>query len=241
MFDLSSVDKALFDWFKSNAGLSGLEGIILQEKAFQFAGMLGFTEEFQKKIDTSWINRFKERHSIVAKRIHAESASVPLELVCQWKEIILPTIMQEYELGNIFNVDETGLFWKLFPDRTLQFKGIDCKGGKRAKDRITVFVGASAMGEKLPLMVIGKSTKPRCFRNATIPLEYHSNSKAWMTSELFINFIRKFDSRITVAKRKIVVIVDNCPSHPRIEHLENIKLVFLPPNTTALRNLWMQV
>ena len=54
-----------------------------------------------------------------------------------------------------------------------------------------------------------------------------------MSSELFINFIRKFYRRITVAKRKIVVIVDNCPSHPRIEHLENIKLVFLPPITTA--------
>ena len=65
MFGLSSVDKALFEWFKSNAGLSGLAGIILQEKAVQFAGMLGFTEEFQKKIDTSWINRFKARHSIV--------------------------------------------------------------------------------------------------------------------------------------------------------------------------------
>ena len=145
LFDLHSVDKALLEWFKLNAGQSGLVGSILQEKAIQFAGMLGFNEEFQIRIDINWINRFKARHSIVAKKIHGESVSAPLEQVCKWKEIILLGIMQEFELGNIFNVDETGLFWKL-----LQFKGMYCKGGKHAKDRITELVGASALGEKLP-------------------------------------------------------------------------------------------
>ena len=40
--------------------------------------------------------------------------------------------------GENLNVDETGLFWKLLPERTLQFKGNDCKSGKHANDRITV-------------------------------------------------------------------------------------------------------
>ena len=134
--------------------------------------MLGFNEEFQNRIDINWINRFKARHAIVAKRIHGESASAPLEKVCQWKETILPGKMQEFELGNIFNVDETGLFWKLLPDRTLQFKGIDCKGGKHAKDRITVLVGASALGEKLPLVVIGKSAS----QGASVTPVFHLNT-----------------------------------------------------------------
>ena len=133
MFDLHSFDKALLEWFKLNAGQCGLVGNILQEKAIQFAGMLGFNEEFPKRIDINWINRFKARHSIVAKRINGESASAPLEKVCQWKETILPGIIQEFELGNIFNVEERGLFWKLLPDRTLQFKGIECKGGNTQK------------------------------------------------------------------------------------------------------------
>ena len=37
---------------------------------------------------------------------------------------------------------------------------------------------------------------------------------------------------MTVSKRRITLIVDNCPSHPQIENLESIKLKFLPPNTT---------
>ena len=58
-------------------------------------------------------------------------------------------------------------------------------------------------------MVIGKSAKPRCFRNASILLEYLSNSKAWMTSDIFNNFVRKLDRKKIVSKRRITLIVDN--------------------------------
>jgi hypothetical protein len=37
--------------------------------------------------------------------------------------------------------------------------------------------------EKLPLLVIGKSAKPRCFKNAKIPIDYKANKKAWMTGK----------------------------------------------------------
>ena len=155
--DLELVDTALLEWFQVNAAQPGLVGTILLEKAIQFTKMLGFSEEFQNKIDMNWINRFKARHSIISKRIHGESASAPLDQVSMWKETILPGIIQTFQMGNVFNIDEPGLFWKLLPERTLQFKGMDCKGGKHAKDRITILLGTSALGEKLPLMVIGKS------------------------------------------------------------------------------------
>jgi len=62
--------------------------------------------------------------------------------------------------------------------------GDKCSGGKRSKERITVLVGSNMDGsEKIPLFVIGKSKKPRCFRNAKIPVEYEANKKAWMTSK----------------------------------------------------------
>jgi hypothetical protein len=34
--------------------------------------------------------------------------------------------------------------------------------------------------EKLPLLVIGRSAKPRCFKNANVPVQYEANKKAWM-------------------------------------------------------------
>ena len=54
-----------------------------------------------------------------------------------------------------------------------------------------------------------------------------------MTSVIFNNFVRKLDRKMTVSKLRITLIVDNCPSHPRIENLESIKLKFIPPNATA--------
>lgn len=59
--------------------------------------------------------------------------------------------------------------------------------GKKSKNRITILVGANMSGsEKCPLFVIGKSSRPRCFKNATIPVEYAANPKAWMRSKLFV-------------------------------------------------------
>ena len=94
-------------------------------------------------------------------------------------------IRREYLDVDIFNADETGLFWRMLPDTTHVLKGQTCAGGKRAKNRITVLVGTSAMGEKLPLLVIGRYAKPRCFKNSSPPIKYVSNKKAWMTAEIF--------------------------------------------------------
>ena len=33
--------------------------------------------------------------------------------------------------------------------------------------------------------------------------------------------------------RKVIIIVGNCPTHPIIEGLKAVELVFLPPNTTS--------
>jgi hypothetical protein len=40
-------------------------------------------------------------------------------------------------------------------------------------------------GEKLPLLVIGKSEKPRCFKNNLLSVMYRSQKNAWMDETLF--------------------------------------------------------
>ena len=80
-----------------------------------------------------------------------------------------------YKIEDIFNADETGLFFCSLPNRSMVTKGDTCKGGKIAKKRITVLLCCSAMGEKLKPMVIGHSLKPRCFKGykaASLPVTY---------------------------------------------------------------------
>ena len=91
-----------------------------------------------------------------------------------WMEQTLPNLFDGYELKNVFNADETGLFYKLLPNITLFFKNEPCHSGNHSNNRVTVLVGANADGsEKLPLLVIGKSKKPQCFKNVnSLPVVY---------------------------------------------------------------------
>lgn len=224
------IDAALLGWFKTcRDSTLAVSDELLLAKARTFITPL----QAEGDISMSWIQRWKGRHGIVSKKICGESASVTENAVFDWYKSTLPSIMQRFSPENVFNSDETGLFWKLSPENTLAFKAEKCHGGKCAKDRVTVVVGASMMGEKLPLLIIGKSENPRAFRNKHVPLDYMSNRKAWMTSALFETYIRKIDRRMESAGRRIAMIIDNCPSHFLIKDLKAVTLIFLPPNTTS--------
>lgn len=54
-----------------------------------------------------------------------------------------------------------------------------------------------------------------------------------MTSEIFTEWVKKLEKKMLRKKRKIALIVDNCPAHPKIAGLKAVELVFLPPNTTS--------
>ena len=83
-----------------------------------------------------------------SNQISGESQSADHAGADIWISTQLKLIREEFEDKDIFNADETWLFWKMTPDKTLSFRGGLCKGGKRFKERLTVFVAASALGER---------------------------------------------------------------------------------------------
>lgn len=126
-------------------------------------------------------------------------------------------------------------FFKCTPDKTMHVKGEACHGGKRSKERITLLFCANMNGsEKLKPFMIGKSKTPRCFTGIkSFPLDYEGNRKAWMTSNLFESWLKKLNKKMKTEKRKIVLFIDNCAAHNTIPKMENVKIEFLPPNTTS--------
>ena len=66
---------------------------------------------------------------------------------------------------------------------------------------------------------------------------YAFNKKAWMTSSIFEDWLRKLDRRFKTQRHQVLMVVDNCPAHPKLNNLEAITLVFLPPNTTSRLHL----
>ena len=66
--------------------------------------------------------------------------------------------------------------------------------------------------DKRKLLVIGKSTKPRCFkgiRMESLPVQYYANKNAWMTSGIFKNWLMSWDMELQYKERKILLLVDS--------------------------------
>ena len=166
--------------------------------------------------------------------LSGESGDVPADAVADWARR-LPVVCEGYEPKDIFNADETGLFFRALPSRSMVAKGESSKGGKVSKDRITVLLAASATGEKLKPLVIGRAKKPRCFYGfevATLGVTYDYNKKAWMTGAIFTIWLNQLNNRMRFQQRHILLFVDNCSAHPDVQ-LSHVKLAFLPPNTTS--------
>jgi hypothetical protein len=92
----------------------------------------------------------------------------------------------------------------MLPERTLAYKGENCRGGKHSKDRQTVLLCVNSVGsDKQVPIVIGKSSKPRCLKDGKLlPIKYHANSKAWMTTEIFCSFLHSLDTQMGAQKKE---------------------------------------
>jgi hypothetical protein len=129
-----------------------------------------------------------------------------------------------------------GIFWKAMPNRSLIISGKCSHGVKEGKDRFTAMIVVSMIGEKIPPMIIGRSEQPRTFpKHCNKPFYYSSSKNAWLTNFIFLKYLNILNNKFVAEKRMIALILDNCSSHSIGDSVfSNIKLFFLPPNTTAV-------
>ena len=93
-----------------------------------------------------------------------KAASVPSTESIANDRIVLQQLLAPYNSENIWNGDETGLFWKMEPSRVLARTPIS--GHKKEKSRVTIFCCVNAAGtEKMNLTFIHKYKTPRIMRN----------------------------------------------------------------------------
>ena len=97
-------------------------------------------------------------------------------------------------------------------------------------------LAANFLGEKLTPLVIGKAAKPRCFKNIkkeNLPVIWRNNKKAWMKKNLFKEWLEDLNKMFAQQGRKIFLFLANSSSHCEMA-LSNIKIHFLPANTTSI-------
>ena len=234
--EFADVNEALYKWFciacSKNIYPGGPE---LMEKAKEIADKLG---KPNFKGSRGWLDKWKKRFNVKQLKISGESGDVEGATVDSWKER-LPEIVHEYEKANIWNMDETGLFWQALPDKGFGQRSKQCKGGKKAKKRLTVAFFVNAAGNKEKPIVIWKSQNPRCFRGfdkSLLPVTYFSQPKAWMTGDIMEAILSKLNRQMISTNRKILLFMDNAGCHPQelCDRFSNIQICFLPANTTSI-------
>lgn len=231
----SAVEDALYKWFEfARSRKAPVNGPILCQKAEMIAHELGHREF---KATDGWFGRWKLRHELKHIKVQGEAADADVEAATEWKTKNLHDILKQYTSDNIFNADETGFYFRALPDTTYVQKSQrrNARGIKLAKDRLTILVCCSMAGEKIKPLVIGKSKNPRCLKNVRIlPVLYKSSSNAWMTKDIWSEWLKEWDKNLRKENRNILLLIDNCSAHVDVSGLTYINVVRLPPNTTSL-------
>lgn len=244
------LDSALAEWLAQvrNEG-TPINGPIIAAKAKTFFDLLGLQGNFDAS--SGWLTRFKQRHGIREIGLHGEKLSgdqqAAVDFQHEFEEFVLK---EDLSFEQIYNADESGLFWKCLPTRTLAFESErQAAGHKSSKERITIMSCSNATGgHKLRLLVIGKSKKPRSFKGTraeNLPVDYFNQKKGWMDQKIFQEWFEKiFVSQVRKHLKtknlpeKAVLLIDNAPSHPGTSVLKSsdgqIFAKFLPPNVTSL-------
>jgi len=245
------LDSALFGGFcAKRADGVPLSGPILQTMAAQMSQEIHGSSS-TPQISKGWLDRWKARHGIRAIRITGEVRSADSAAA----EAFLPELQRVVESESlvpdqIWNADETGLYWRMTPDHTLAARSDSrgSQGHKQAKERVTVLLACNWTGaHKLRPLVIGKSRSPRCFHHVNmeaLPIVYSNSSNAWMTASIFEDWFH--NQFVPGARRHLrrqgleergILLLDNCPAHPPADSLvsrdRKFRVVFLPKNTTS--------
>lgn len=213
-------------------------GPMIKTQAEAIAERLGITGY---KASEGWLYRFKQRNDL-SGQVNEESVEVSKKVEVSknvkedWLDDAWPKMNEKYIPEDVFHADETGLFYKLTPDRVLEFQDQKCCKGELADERLTIMIAANMSGSEKRLLVVGNQESPRGLKNVKmLPVTYRASQNAWLTGELFEEELRKWDAELQ--DRKILLLVLNSPAHPPVKYLRNIKLVFLLANVKPMPSI----
>jgi hypothetical protein len=228
--DYPDVEEAIVLWIRQMRDKKiNLNSDLILDKAREFAQTMGYKNFIGSN---RFIDGLKKRNNINWIKMSGESDSVNPLVVQNWSKKLKKEV-QGFDEKDVFNLDETSLFYKLLPNKTYAFGKESKFGRKQRKDRITVVLLCNTNGSYREAIIIGKSAKPRALRGIQSPIDYYSQSNAWMDAIIFNKILRKFDSKMKKMDRKVILFVDNCSSHSLTTTLTNISLKYLPPNATS--------
>ncbi|XP_070605228.1 tigger transposable element-derived protein 1-like [Erythrolamprus reginae] len=195
-----------------------------------------------------WFDKFQRRYGLKSVSLHGEAASADTGAAENFVQRTFKDLIAEggYLPEQVFNMDETGLFWKRMPSRTFLMQDeAKAPGFKAMKDRVTLIMCGNAAGFLLKPGLIYKSQNPRALKNRNknaLPVYWMHNAKAWITKPLTRDWFHQcFIPQVKdyLAGKgldfKVLLLMDNAGGHDHLDHEhDGVQVEFLPPNTTSL-------
>ena len=155
-----TLDKALYTWFAQNVQDGApVSGPLLQAKVEKIHETLHGSTSTPFLASKGWLHKFKRRHGIHQTKLTGEVRSADHEAAAAF----LPQL-QDYLKENaipdeaVYNTDETALYYRLLPDRTLTTSQLPSgEGFKKSKDRVMILLTTNKTGShKLKPLVMGR-------------------------------------------------------------------------------------
>ncbi|GCC29776.1 hypothetical protein chiPu_0008218 [Chiloscyllium punctatum] len=166
---------------------------------------------------------FKKRTGIHSVVMHGEAASSNLDAVAKFVKKF-----SEFVNIEVFDCDETGLFWKKNARRTYITKEEkSLPGHMPMKDRLTLLLCGNASGDcKIKPLLVYHSENPRVFKKnnvmkSKLNVMWSANIKAWVARQFFTEWIHEeFVPSVKAYLEeknlplKAHLVMGNAPAHP---------------------------
>jgi len=233
------LEQILFQWQQLTGERGGqVSGDILLQKAAEIWPQIPqYSDQKPPEFSQGWPANFKRRHNIKRRVQYGEAQGAYTEKIEEEMRAV-QTLCGEYHEDEIYNMDETGLFWRRAPDAGLTAS--HRPGVKKEKARVSVVCCANYTStHKLPLWIIGHAKVPRALKNlnfSALNCSWQSNTKAWTTTFVMIAWLEMFYAHVGSSK-PILLFMDNFSAHyAGVEARPpppNIKIQWLPANSTS--------
>jgi hypothetical protein len=201
------------------------------------------------RVSPHWLDGWKDRYNVRQFGVHGERRSADLISALLFRPRLLSLMRKEFlPIEAVFNMDETGLFFRRVITKTLARKEAHKQmvmGTKQKGERMAIALCCNAKGHYLRPVVSWRSQNPRCckgfpLQGDTSPFWYVKSTKAWFTTdafrkwfeEEFVTCVRKYLVDLNLPPRAILLL-DNAPTHLEMD-CNGVSTVFLPANTTSI-------
>ena len=114
------LEKAVVRWYRQQEAVGiCVRGCDLKDASARLAAQMKITDFHASD---GWLYRFRQRHGMFQKRAHGESGSARQDAVGPFREELNRIVNTEgLLLSQVYNFDETALFWRALPTSTQMF------------------------------------------------------------------------------------------------------------------------